>query len=583
MEYSELVEIYSALGSTSKRLEKTRIIAFFIRKLSREEIPAGILLLQGKVFPEWSESKLGVASKLVARAISKATGKSLAEIESDWKTTGDLGSTAQNMVRKKRQSTLFSESLSVKKVFATMIKIAGLEGCGSEEQKMQLIAELLTSATPEEARYIVRTLLLDLRIGIGEGAMRDALVWAFFGDSLGLTLQGEEIEIKDREGYNKHADAVQQAYDTSNDFAIVAELCKTKGYSGLLSQDLQPGKPVKVMLSLKVNDAKEGLLRVGQPLEAEYKLDGFRLQLHKKGKEFRLFTRRLEDVTRQFPDVINYLHAVDADSFILDAEAVGYDAKTMKYLPFQSISQRIRRKHQIDEVASRFPVEVNIFDILYLNGESMLHEPFKDRRTILEKIVRQKQRQIVLVRKIVTDSEAKIKEFFAEALDAGTEGLMLKNLDSPYKPGARVGYMVKLKQTMENLDLSIIGAEWGEGKRASWLSSFTLACRDEESNLYEIGKVSTGLKEKDEEGLSFNQMTQLLRPLILSEKGREVTLKPEVVIEVAYEEIQKSPTYSSGFALRFPRVVRLRTEEKGKEDISSLEYIEEMYYSQGEK
>jgi DNA ligase-1 len=348
-----------------------------------------------------------------------------------------------------------------------------------------------------------------------------------------------------------------------------------------LNQELVIGKPVKVMLALKVNDAEEGIKRVGQPLEAEFKLDGFRIQAHKTKDKIRLFTRRLEDVTLQFPDIVSFVKEnVKADSFILDSEAVGYSPKTKKYLPFQKISQRIRRKYNIEEMAEKFPVELNVFDILYYDGKNMLKEPFKKRRDILENIVKEKKKQIVLVKKLLTSDAKEINKFFKESIAAGNEGLMLKNLDSPYKPGARVGYMVKLKETMENLDLVIVGAEWGEGKRARWLSSYVLACRDEDGNLLEIGRVSTGLKEKDEEGLSFNEMTKMLQPLVISAKGKEVKVKPEIIIEVAYEEIQKSPKYSSGFALRFPRVIRLRTDERNVEDISSLEYVEELYYGQ---
>lgn len=333
MDYLELVNIYEKLESTGKRLEKTEIISKFLKKLKHDHISDIILLLQGRVFPPWDQTKIGIASKLVLKAISKATGITSSKIELSWKKTGDLGKTAQDMVKKKTQSTLFSKDLTVHKVFNNIKKLSRLVGMGSVDKKIQLIAELLTSSKPIEARYIVRTLLEDLRIGVGEGSLRDAIVWAFFDKEIGLELKDNKLEVDDRAIYNKYVEATQSAYDITNDFGIVIEIAKNKGISGLLEQELVALKPIKVMLALKVNDAKCGLERVGAPLEAEYKLDGFRMQIHKKGNSIKLFTRRLEDVTTQFPDVMKFIKEnVKGDSFILDSETVGYSPKTKKIL-----------------------------------------------------------------------------------------------------------------------------------------------------------------------------------------------------------------------------------------------------------
>jgi DNA ligase-1 len=293
-----------------------------------------------------------------------------------------------------------------------------------------------------------------------------------------------------------------------------------------------------------------------------------------------LFTRRLEDVTKQFPDIAEYVKKnVKGKSFIIDSEAVGYNRKTGKYMPFQNISQRIKRKYDIDRMSHDFPVELNVFDIIYHEGKSLINEDFEKRRTLLERIVKQEPKKIVLAKNKIASDKKDVEKFFKEAVNAGNEGLMFKSLKAPYKPGARVGYMIKFKHIMETLDLVIIGAEWGEGKRAKWLSSYHIACLDENDNFVEIGKASTGLKEKEEEGLSFMEMTKLLKPLIISEKGKEVKVKPKIVIEVGYEEIQKSPTYTSGFALRFPRVIQIR-EDKGPDEASTLDYIKKLYAGQ---
>ncbi|MBW2989374.1 ATP-dependent DNA ligase [Candidatus Woesearchaeota archaeon] len=582
MEYSKLAGIYEQMEKTTKRLEKTHILSEFLKKTSLDDLPIIALLVQGKLFPNWDENKIGVASRLILKAINTATGISSSKVELEWKKTGDLGIVAENLVKRKKQSTLFSSSLSVKKVFENLRKLAGLEGIGAVDKKIKLIAELLTSAKPIEAKYITRTVLEELRVGVGEGSLRDAIVWAFFGEDIGLKYLSEnKIDIKSREEYNKYVSAVQEAYDQTNDFSTVAACAKKKGLKGLKESGIEVFRPLKVMLALKVKDVEEGFKRCGKPADVEYKLDGFRIQAHKKGGKVKLFTRRLEDVTAQFPDVERYVKKnIRGESFIIDSETAGFDPKTGKYLPFQKISQRIKRKYNIIETAKMFPVEVNVFDILYYNGKSMINEGFKERRKLIEKIVTGKKREIVVVKNMITSDEEELERFYKESLSKGNEGIMIKKLDAPYKPGARVGFMVKMKGVMDGLDVVITGAEWGEGKRARWLSSFTIACIDDDGNFLGIGKVGTGIKEKGEEGVSFNELTELLKPLIISEKGKTVRLKPKIVIEVSYEEIQKSPTYSSGYALRFPRFSRLRNMDKKAEDVVRLDELEDAYYGQ---
>ena len=224
------------------------------------------------------------------------------------------------------------------------------------------------------------------------------------------------------------------------------------------------------------------------------------------------------------------------------------------------------------------PVMIIVFDIINLNGKNLIEVPFSERRSRLSKIIKENPLAVSLAKEIVTDSVEEGRDFYAKALSAGAEGVMMKKLDSVYKPGSRVGYGIKIKPVMETLDLVVVGSEWGTGKRANWLSSFILACRDG-NEFKEIGKIGTGFKEKDEEGVSFGKMTKLLKPLILSESGREVRVKPGVIIEVKYEEIQKSTNYGSGFALRFPRFVRLR-EDKGLKDVDDLKRVSKLAKSQ---
>lgn len=581
MKYSELVEVYEKLEGTTKRLEKTYFLSEFLKKTDSSELDKIMLLVQGKVFPIWDERKIGMASRLLLKALLIATG---IDPEAEWKRTGDLGLAAEEITRHKKQATLFNQELTADKVFDNIQKLATLEGEGTMDKKTKLVAELLTSAAPKEAKYIIRTVIEELRVGLGEGTIRDAIVWAYFGNEAKVkyTPEGNAFELENREEYNKYVESVQEAYDAVNDFAEVARTAKQKGISGLGEIDLEPGKPIKVMLFIKAKNMQNAFETVGTPAALEYKYDGFRMQIHKTKDSLIIFTRRLEDVTMQFPDVIEFVQEhIVGDTFIIDCEAVGYDRFTKKYIAFQNISQRIKRKYDIQEIAKKFPVELNIFDVVYYNGESLIKKPFSERRKIIELMIKDPEYlKIKPAEQQIISDIAEAEQFYKKSLEAGNEGIMAKNLAGIYKPGARVGYGVKVKPTMETLDVAIVGAEWGEGKRSAWLASFIIAIRNPETNEYlEIGRVGTGIKEKSEEGTSFSQLTEMLKPLIIKEDGKLVFVKPEIVIEVDYEEIQKSPTYASGYALRFPRFIRLR-EERSPDEITAADDVKELYESQ---
>ncbi|MBI5148284.1 ATP-dependent DNA ligase [Candidatus Pacearchaeota archaeon] len=584
MLYSELTAVYERLENTSKRLEKTFILAKLFEHAKDEDLHELVYLASGSVFPDYEEKEIGVSSQIIIKAISTSFGVSTGEVEKKWKSIGDLGKVAEQVATIKKQKTLFSMHLTIKKVFENIKKIAEMTGKGAIEKKIALISELLTAAKPLEARYIVRTVLEDMRVGVGSGVMRDAIIWAFFGKQLGIKYdeKNKSVEIHDREKYKQYANAAQQAFDRSNDFAVVIKAAK-KSFKHLGDIELEPGIPVKVMLALKVKNLKEGFETVGKPCAIETKYDGFRMMINKtEDGKIKIFTRRLDEVTAQFPEVVEYVKKhVKGKSFILDSEAVGYDPKKFRYRPFQEISQRIKRKYEIQRMMHELPVEVNVFDILYFDGKNLISTPFKERRKILNKIVTESKWKLKLAKQLITADEKDAEKFYHEALKEGEEGIMMKNLTAPYKPGARVGYMLKLKPELNEFDLAIVGAEYGTGKRKGWLSSFILACQDK-GKLLEIGKVGTGIKEKEEEGLSFIELTKLLKPLIIREEGKIVHVKPEIIVTITYQEIQKSPTYASGFALRFPRMSRLRPDRSIK-DIAFLEEIRKEYSMQGRK
>ncbi|MBT3583155.1 ATP-dependent DNA ligase [Candidatus Woesearchaeota archaeon] len=554
MKYSILVDIYQEIESTTKTLEKTAILAKFLKKISVTELEEIILLLQGRAFPEYDVRDLGLGTQLAIKAISSSSGSNVDKVKQMWKKTGDLGETASQLIGNKKQATLFSKSITTSKVLQNLQKLAELEGAGTVDKKVSLLKELLSSASGNEAKYIIRTCLNDLRVGIGQGTLRDAISEAF--------------EVDKTE--------VQKAYNQIVDFGEVAQLAKEGGDKSLRTAKITIGKPIKAMLYQKAADIENAFERVGSPAAFEYKFDGFMCQIHKKGDKVQLFTRNQEEVTKQFPDVVERVKKhVTENNVILDSEIVGIDFKTGNWLPFQSISQRIKRKYDIEETIRKIPVVIQVFDIMFYKNTSTIDLPFNERRKLVKSIIKTVKDKLEIAKQIITSSEKEVEKFYNESLAKGNEGVMAKNLEAEYKPGSRVGYGVKIKPIMEPLDLVIVGAEWGSGKRAGWLSSFILACRNSEGKFLEIGKMGTGIKEKEEMGTSFEELTKLLKPLIISESGKIVKVKPKIIVEVAYEEIQKSPTYMSGFALRFPRLIKLRTDRniKNMNDLAKINLL----------
>ncbi len=561
MNYRELADLYEKASSTTKRLEKIDILSEFLKKVSKKNRDV-MYLLEGDIYPEYDERRIGISNQLAIKAIGKTTGIDSKKVLQEWKKIGDIGKVAEKLMSNKKQSTLSSsKKLTTEKVLENLRKLPELEGHGTVNKKINLITELLSSASSLEAKYLIRTLIGDLRIGIKESTIREALAKAFF------------------KGDKEAAQKIQKAIDNSNDLAVVFDASKNKSLDELGKISLQIGKPIKAMLAQKAKSVEEGFKAVGKPCAIEYKYDGFRLLIHKKGKEIKLFTRRLENVTKQFPEVKEYVDKyVKGDSFILDSEAVGYNKKTKEYTPFQNISQRIRRKYDIEKMQRELPIEINVFDILYYDGKSLLDTEFKKRTEIIREIIKEHKYKIIHSKQIVTSDIKKAKEFYKSALKDNQEGIMMKNLEAKYQPGNRVGHMLKVKPEERDLDLVITGGEYGTGKRSGWISSFILSCRGNKKGEYlEIGKVGTGIKElenkENPEAVTFKKLNDLLKPLITKEKGKSVEIKPKVVVSVTYQEIQHSPNYSSKWALRFPRITALRP-DKPLSEVADLKEVE---------
>jgi DNA ligase-1 len=541
MKFSALISVYESLEDTTKRLEMTDIVSQFLRETPADVLDTVVYFLLGKVFPDWKDAELGVGTKLVIRVVSTVSGVPEATIEEYIREEGDIGKACERAIDEKKQIILFTEELSVEYIYEVLTKLSEFSGARSQEKKLKYLSNLFSSATGKEARYLVRIVLGTMRTGIGEGTVRDAVA----------------------QGFGCDPSQVERAYMLTNDFGLVAKTAR-KNAEDLDNLGVTFFRPIKFMLA-QVSTLQEAKERM-HVLSCEIKYDGSRAQIHKKGKKIKIFSRRLEDITSALPDVTDAVRMGIPGDAIVEGEIVATENDHPR--PFQFVLRRLRRKYDIQEMMEKIPLKLYIFDILYKDG-SLLDMPFRERRKILESTIQEgESAQVSSV--LVTDEVGEAQEFFNHSIDMGHEGLMIKDVESVYQPGARGKKWLKIKETMETLDLAIIGADWGEGRRAHWLASFLLGIRDEQGAFMEIGKVGTGITDE-----MFRDLTEKLSPYIIEQKGKTVKLIPYLVVEVAYEEIQKSPNYESGYALRFPRVVRVR-EDKSPEEADDIERLHEI-------
>ncbi len=559
MRFLELAKFFEKIEKISSKLEKTRLLALFLKEVDENELKEIIYLIRGRVFPDYVQKELGIATQLMIKAISKVSGFGEEEIEEIYKEEGDLGLAAEKCLARRKQVVLFKKPITVKDVYKNLAKLPEISGEGAIDRKLAIISEILSNAEPIEARYIVRIILNELRIGVAEGIIRDAIALAF----LPSLAKEKAIEL------------VDYAWNILSDFGEVALIAKKQGEEGLRKVKPVVGRPLQPMLGIAVNSIDEVLKRHKKVI-VEFKYDGMRMAIHKKGSKVWIFSRRLEDVTKQFPDVVKAVNeSIVANECIVEGEGWPIDKKTGKPLPFQKLSQRVQRKYNIEKMAEEIPVKLNLFDVIYVDGQLLINKPLIERIKVLEKIVK-KTEHVAIAERIISSDIKEIEEFYHKALSLNQEGIMLKNPEAPYIFGRHVGGWYKIKPTMETLDLVIVAAEWGEGKRSKWLTSYYLAVRDADTGqLLTCGKVSTGLTEEE-----YENMTEMLKPLIIKEEGKHVLIKPKIVVEVSYQEIQKSPTYDSGYALRFPRIKRIRV-DKSVEEADTLERLENLYKLQG--
>lgn len=560
MEYAEFATVCDRLAATDADLEQVQILADWLTETGADSLPLVVAMVRGTVFEPWETAELGVSSNLTVEAIDTATGVGAERIEDRWSETGDLGDAGAWAVEHETQQSLFSEPLTLERVYETLRDIADFDGEGSQNRRISEIAGLIADADPDEARYVVRTALGHMRLGVGDGTMRDAVAAAF--------LDGSEVA----------SDAVERAHQVTNDYGLVATTARDDGQDGLANLDVELFRPVQMMLAKKADGLADGIDDVADETDdahLEYKYDGVRVQIHVDGNDIRVYTRRLEDVTAQFPDVVEAVaEHVTADRCLLDGELVGYDPETGDPIPFQEFSRRIKRKYDIREMVERIPVTLYLFDILGHDGDSLFETSLRDRLDRLDTAFEPSEAVIERATHRQFETEASATDFYQEALAAGHEGVMLKNLAATYQPGERVGYMMKVKPVMEPLDLVVTRAQWSEGRRSDYLGRLFLGCRDGDGEFAEIGRLSTGYTDDE-----LAALTDELTELIVSEDGRTVALRPEVVLEVEYEEIQQSPEYGSGYALRFPRFLDVR-DDLSPADVDTIERVERLYDEQ---
>jgi DNA ligase-1 len=580
MLFREVVDYYEQLEATTKRLEMTDILAALLSKTPPAVIDKVVYMTLGELYPAYVGLELGVAEKLAARAIRQVSGAGEKELNELFSRHGDLGTVAELLLRTKEQTTLFVQELTVEEVYSSLEKIAKASGPGAVDVKTAVLYKLLAMATPVEAKHIVRIVTGKMRLGVADMTILDALAEAFGGD---------------REVY-------ERAYNLSSDIGLVAKTAAVEGVEGVSKFRVRVGIPVRCMLAERLSSAVEILEKMDGVGFTEYKYDGERMQIHKAGEKVWIFSRRQENITQQYPDVVEAVEKyVKAAEAILECEAVPLDPDTGETLPFQELMHR-KRKKEIERAAEEYPVALYFFDILYVDGEDMTTKPFLERRKMLEKVIVEDER-VKLSTGLLTHSPEEVEKIFAEAVEAGCEGVIVKSVgeDSVYRAGARGWQWIKFKrdyrsEMIDTVDLVVVGAFHGRGRRRGKFGALLTAVYNEERDVFQtVCKVGSGFKDEDLE-----RFTEMINQLKIPHKHArveslmtpDVWVEPSIILEIIGAEVTLSPVHTCawgflkegyGLGIRFPRYTgRLRMDKK-PEDATTDREIVEMYRRQLKK
>jgi len=483
LKYSSIADAYEKIEATTKRLEMTDYLVEILKETPTSLIDKVVYLTQGKLYPDFVGIEIGIAEKLAVRAVARSAGHREKDIEEDIQKTGDLGETTQKFMKKKTQATFFSVPLTVERVYETLDKMANSTGSGSVDLKLSMLAGLLSDASPSEAKYIVRTVTGSLRLGIADMTVLDALAVAFGG--------GKETR-----------EQLERAYNISSDLGRVARIVAEEGIERIKQFKVLPGEPIRPMLAERLSSSVEILEKLGGKCIAEYKYDGERIQAHKKKDEVILFSRRLENITAQYPDGVEYIRKhVKAEEAIVEAEAVAVDPETGEMKPFQELMHR-RRKYGIKEAMKEHPITLFIFDVLYVNGKDLTLQPYHVRHDYLEKVIEQSD-NVKVAESTIAENPEQLEQFFEKTVKSGSEGIMCKsvNENSVYQAGTRGWNWIKYKrdyrsEMTDTLDLVVVGAFHGRGKRTGTYGAFLLAAYDPDKDVFEtVTKVGTGFTD----------------------------------------------------------------------------------------
>ena len=579
MNYSVVADAYAKLESISGRNEMTEVMAALLTATPKDELKKLVYLTQGKLRADYEGVELGLAEKMALRAISMATGLPSDVVYNAYIKAGDIGTAAEQLLRKRSQETLYSETLTLDRVYSTLLRIAGQSGAGSVEVKLMELVSLLNDASPREAKFIMRTVTGQLRLGAADYTVLDAAAVAFLG--------GKSERAK-----------VERAYNVHPDLGYVVEAIALRGIRGLESVKVEVGVPIRPMLAERLESAKAIVRKMGEKeVVSEYKLDGERLQIHKSGDKVALFSRRLEVITSHYPDAVDLVKQhVLARTAILEAEVVAINEETGEYLPFQELMHR-RRKYGIDQAVVEYPIALNFFDLLLAGQTDFTRRSYSVRRKRMEAVVETTERTR-LVPALTSSNPDVIEDFMEEAVQNGCEGLVVKDPESTYRAGAREFAWIKLKreyrsELTDTIDLPIIGAFHGKGRRVGRYGTYLLGAYDDKRGLFtSVAKVGTGFSDEDLE-----KIPKLLKPLethvkplnVESKMVPDVWFRPQLVIETIASELTLSPVHTaamglirpgSGISLRFPKFTGKIRDDKRAEDATTVQEIVEMYQSQ---
>jgi len=580
MDFRPLVETFAEMEQTSSRIALTDHLVSLLKKTPADLIDKVTYLIQGKLYPDYEGIEMGLAEKMALQAIAKSSGQSLLVVTKVYGETGDIGDTAGKvMSSKKAQLTFVEEPMTVERVYSTFDKIAHTTGQGSQEKKLRHVRSLLQDSTPEEGRYIMKFVMGALRLGIADYTVLDALAIAFTGDKA-------------------NRKALENAYNVSSDLGTVARLLATKGLAAVKAMQVTLFKPIRPMLAERVTTSEEALERMEGKAAVEYKLDGERVQVHKGKDRVELFSRRLEKITSHYPDVTKAAMGIKAKDAILEGEVVAINAQTEEYLPFQELMHR-RRKHGVEEAMEAYPVVINFFDILYLDGKNKMPLPYEERRELLEKVLKgAKGGMIKVVPQRFATKPEQVDRFMNKAIEDGCEGVMIKLPQSIYRAGSREYLWVKLKreyrsELADTLDLVVVGALHGRGRRVGKYGALLLAAYDKNEDIFRsVSKVGTGFTDEH-----LDQFYRELEKHVVHQKharvdtgmDMDVWFEPSMVIEVIASEITLSPSHTAaknliregyGLALRFPKFTGRIRDDKDPEAATSIEEIATMYKRQ---